>query len=53
MKMIREDVVEMNYYVSLKEIPNRNVASVRKIIPSYNGEGDLWGTVTCSSTKEK
>ncbi|OTX90970.1 hypothetical protein BK730_11150 [Bacillus wiedmannii] len=53
MKTIREDVVEMNYHVSLKEIPNRNVASVRKIIPFDNGKGDLWGTVTCPSTKEK
>ncbi|MGH1297951.1 MerR family transcriptional regulator [Bacillus pretiosus] len=42
MKMMREDVVEMNYYVSIKEIPERNVASVRKIIPSYNCEGDVW-----------
>ncbi|KFM99749.1 gyrI-like small molecule binding domain protein [Bacillus clarus] len=32
----------MNYHVSLKEIPARNVASVRKVIPSYNCEGDLW-----------
>ena len=42
MKTMREDVVEMNYHVSIKEIPERTVASVRKIIPSYNCEGDLW-----------
>ncbi|MBE7150342.1 MerR family transcriptional regulator [Bacillus mycoides] len=42
MKTMREDVIEMNYHVSLKEIPERNVASVRKVIPSYNCEGDLW-----------
>ncbi|TKI81052.1 MerR family transcriptional regulator, partial [Bacillus wiedmannii] len=42
MKTMREDVVEMNYHVSIKEIPERNVASVRKIISSYNCEGDLW-----------
>ncbi|MED1411189.1 MULTISPECIES: MerR family transcriptional regulator [Bacillus] len=42
MKTMREDVIEMNYHVSLKEIPERKVASVRKIIPSYNCEGDLW-----------
>lgn len=42
MKTMREDVVEMNYHVSIKEIPVRNVASVRKFIPSYNCEGDLW-----------
>ena len=36
MKTMREDVVEMNYHVSIKEIPERYVASVRKVIPSYN-----------------
>ncbi|PGK32811.1 MerR family transcriptional regulator [Bacillus anthracis] len=41
-KTMREDVVEMNYHVSIKEIPERYVASVRKVIPSYNCEGDLW-----------
>ncbi|MEG7843272.1 MerR family transcriptional regulator [Bacillus mobilis] len=45
MKTMREDVVEMTYHISIKEIPERNVASVRKIIPSYNREGDLWGTL--------
>ncbi|EJS69008.1 MerR family transcriptional regulator [Bacillus cereus] len=42
MKTMREDVVEMSYHVSIKEIPERNVGSVRKVIPSYNCEGDLW-----------
>ncbi|UYX54839.1 MerR family transcriptional regulator [Bacillus thuringiensis] len=42
LKTMREDFVEMNYHVSLKEIPERKVASVRKVIPSYNYEGDLW-----------
>ncbi|MGE7881568.1 MerR family transcriptional regulator [Bacillus sp. NPDC094077] len=42
MKTMREDVGEMNYHVSIKELPERNVASVRKVIPSYNCEGDLW-----------
>lgn len=35
----------MNYHVSIKEIPERTVASVRKIIPSYNCEGDLWSVL--------
>lgn len=42
MKIMREDVIEMNYHVSLKEIPRRKVASVRKVIPSYHCEGELW-----------
>lgn len=45
MKTMREDVVEMNYHVSIKEIPERTVASVRKIMPSYNCEEDLWGVL--------
>ena len=32
----------MNYTVTLKEIPKRYVASVRKVIPSYDKEGKLW-----------
>ena len=35
-----EDV--MNYNVLLKEMPERYVASLRKIIPSYESEGMLW-----------
>lgn len=32
----------MKYNVTLKELPQRTVASVRKIIPAYNEEGMLW-----------
>ncbi|NFE80658.1 MerR family transcriptional regulator [Clostridium sporogenes] len=32
----------MNYNVTLKELPERTVASVRKVIPSYDQEGMLW-----------
>ena len=32
----------MDYMVTLKEIPERTVASVRKIIPAYDQEGILW-----------
>ncbi|WP_459503436.1 MerR family transcriptional regulator [Bacillus sp. C1] len=41
-RTIREDVVEMSYYVSMKEIPARRVASVRKVIPTYHCENTLW-----------
>lgn len=33
----------MEYSVTLKEMPQRNVASLRKIIPAYDQEGVLWG----------
>jgi len=37
-----KDVNVMEYSVVLKEIPQRYVASIRKIIPSYMDEGMLW-----------
>lgn len=39
---LEKDGINMNYNVTLKELPQRNVASVRKIIPAYNQEGVLW-----------
>ncbi len=39
---LRKDVTAMNYNVTLKTIPERYVASVRKIIPAYQEEGILW-----------
>ena len=33
----------MKYDVTVKTIPERYVASVRQILPSYEREGDLWG----------
>ncbi|NLM09818.1 MAG: MerR family transcriptional regulator [Clostridiaceae bacterium] len=39
---IGKDENVMEYCVVLKEIPQRYVASLRKIIPSYDKEGILW-----------
>lgn len=39
---IGKDDNMMQYSVSVKEMPERNVASLRKIIPAYNKEGLLW-----------
>ena len=36
---------EMNYDVTIKEVPERTVASVRGIIPDYPHEHDLWMTL--------
>ena len=33
----------MQYDVTVKTIPERYVASLRQILPSYEREGDLWG----------
>lgn len=35
----------MNYDVVLKTLPERQVASVRKVIPAYEKEGMLWHTL--------
>ncbi len=42
-RRLRKDGVVMSYDVTLKELPERYVASVRKKIPTYNQEGMLWG----------
>lgn len=42
-KRLRKDMTVMNYIVTLKELPERYVASVRKTIPTYADEGMLWG----------
>lgn len=41
-KWLRKDETAMNYNVTLKEFPERYVASVRQIIPQYDQEGILW-----------
>ncbi|HIU74272.1 MAG TPA: effector binding domain-containing protein [Candidatus Pelethocola excrementipullorum] len=33
---------DMHYNVSIKSIPSYQVISLRKVIPNYYGEGDLW-----------
>lgn len=40
---LRKDETAMNYNVTLKTLPQRYVASVRKVIPTYEQEGLLWG----------
>lgn len=42
-KRLRKDGAIMSYNVTLKELPQRYVASVRKVISSYDQEGLLWG----------
>lgn len=40
-KRLREDGTMMKYDVTVKTMPERTVASVRKVIPSYDQEGVL------------
>lgn len=46
---LRKDEAKMKYDVTIKTIPQRCVASVRQIIPSYDREGDLW-QIYCQET---
>ena len=44
-KRLGKDGTSMSYNVNLKTIPERYVASVRQIIPTYDQEGILWNTM--------
>ena len=45
LRRIGKDVFEMNYEVTCKTLPQRYVASVRDVLPSYYEEGRLWHTL--------
>ena len=49
LERLRKDKDKMKYDVTIKTLPERQVASVRQIIPSYDREGDLW-SVYCQET---
>lgn len=44
---------EMHYNVSLKSIPEYQVLSLRRIIPSYYAEGELWQELSSFATQNK
>lgn len=49
LERLRKDKDTMKYDVTIKTLPERQVASVRQILPSYDREGDLWG-IYCQET---
>jgi len=49
LERLRKDKNLMKYDVTIKTLPERQVASVRQIIPSYDREGDLWH-IYCQET---
>ncbi|WP_077609381.1 MerR family transcriptional regulator [Clostridium sp. Marseille-P2415] len=51
-KRLGKDGTAMNYNVTLKTLPERYVASVRKVIPAYNKEGILWN-ILMTETADK
>ena len=52
LELLREDVIKMDYNVMLKEIPERNVISVRGVIPGYENEGILWDKIQKEMVKQ-
>lgn len=46
---IMQENYQENYNIQIRTIPERFVASVRKIIPDYSQEGTLWG-IFCEET---
>lgn len=44
---------EMHYHVSIKAIPSYQVLSLRKIIPNYYSEGELWQELTTFIEQQK
>lgn len=46
---LRKDKDKMKYDVTIKTLPERQVASVRQVISSYDREGDLWH-IYCQET---
>ncbi len=52
MEIIREKS-EMHYNVSIRAIPSYKVLSLRKIIPDYYAEGEMWKEMTDFAEKNK
>lgn len=51
--IIREDMTIMNYDVVAKELPERDVASIRQIVPTFGDEGKLWEILYAELQKQE
>jgi DNA-binding transcriptional MerR regulator len=45
LELWREDGIQMDYHVMIKDVPARSVISLRQIIPTYGHEGQLWARI--------
>lgn len=45
MEQLRKDETAMKYDITVKTLPERQVASVRMVLPRYEEEGRLWNTL--------
>ncbi|MEA4988773.1 MAG: effector binding domain-containing protein, partial [Anaerovorax sp.] len=44
---------ELHYNISIKSIPEYQVLSLRKIVPTYYSEGDLWNELSAFAKEQK
>lgn len=52
-KDIRLEKIEIHYNVSIKSVPGVQVLSLRRVVPSYYSEGQLWKEMTDFAAKNK
>lgn len=50
---IKENKGELHYNISLKAIPEYQVLSLRRIVPTYYSEGDLWDELSAFAKEQK
>lgn len=51
MKDIQQEKISIHYNVTIKNIPSYQVLSLRKIIPDYYAEGQLWKEMSVFATE--
>lgn len=52
-KGMLSDKKEIHYHISMKSIPSYSVLSLRKVVPTYYSEGDLWKELADFANKHK
>lgn len=52
-KDIHRKKIEMHYNVTQKSVPGARVLSLRRVVPSYYSEGELWKEMTAFAAKNK
>lgn len=50
---IRGNKSELHYNISIKSISSQQVLSLRKIVPTYYSEGDLWNEISAFAKENK
>ena len=50
---IKENKGELHYNISIKVIPEYQVLSLRRIVPTYYSEGDLWNELSAFAKEQK